>query len=136
MKRWFIMIMVFALLFLAQSCSSDVGSITSQPTGSGVNTPGTEKSPSAFSVPVQPVPSPASGAEYASLSDYAMTTGLAASPEVAGAGETVELTSSFPFTGTLQIQGPQDRCVIRAMPIRNSGACRSAIPIYADHRFR
>ncbi len=107
MKRWFTMIMVFTLLILAQACSSNVGGITPQTTRPGESTPGMAKSTAAASEPTQPVSTPTSEAEFASLSDYAMTTRLVVSPEVVGAGETIELTSSFTFTGTLQIQGPQ-----------------------------
>lgn len=74
----------------------------------GKTTPGIVGVTAAPAEPAIPTPPPTSEAEYVNLSNFPTVAAITASPEVAGAGEQIELTSSLPLTGTLQIQGPQD----------------------------
>jgi hypothetical protein len=48
----------------------------------------------------------------------------------------IDLSNLKPSTQTVTLRMPQamvSNCVIRAMPISDSGTCRSPIPEYADH---
>jgi hypothetical protein len=104
MKRWFTTILVFTLLMTVQACSGAGGDDTPQVPVAGKTT----ASAGAPAEPKLPSATPTSEAEYVDVSEIPIPASITASPEVAGAGEHIALTSSIPLSVTLLIQGPQD----------------------------
>jgi hypothetical protein len=108
MKRWFTTILVFTLLLTVQACSGASGGDTTQVPVAGKSTPGTGTNSGTLAVATFPSATPTSAAEYVNISEIPMPASITASPEVAGAGEHIDLTSSIPLSATLRIQGPQE----------------------------
>ena len=108
MKRWFTTILVFTLLLTVQACSAAGGGDTPQVPAAAKTTATAGKSAGAPAEPEMPPATPTSEAEYVDISEIPLPASITASPEVAGAGEHIDLTSSIPLSATLLIQGPHD----------------------------
>src|SRR3990172_9917707 len=79
---------------------------------------------------------------------WLLTTPVYAPQEIPYRAKAIPNTKQIPDQMSNAIQRPivlgiavsigtlQQGCVIRGMPITDSGACRSPIPAHADHRFR